>query len=618
MSWITVIWSMIASAILTLALLHLLVWLNQRRQWAHLFFSIAAIAVAVIAGMEFMGMRAASIEQMSTLLRWCHLPFLVIWVAIAFFVRFHFGTGRLWLAWTVCGLRTLALILSFTTGQNLFFREITRLKHVAIFGGETISIPQGVLNPWYVIGPLSTLALIVFVVDASVTHYRRGTDTGRRAFIISGSITLFLLASVAHAALVNTGMINSPYLASLSFMPIIIAMSYELSYDVLRSAQLAQRLQASEAGLRTSEQRMDLAMSAAELALWEWDIVHDEIWSTDKGRTLFGIARTERISFNLFLNSLYAEDREPVRLAVDKSLAGGGDYEGEYRVVLPDEQIRWFATRSHIEFNKLGLPLRMYGVSIDISRRKQAEVDAQKQRYELAHLSRVTMLGELSGALAHQLNQPLAAILSNAQAALRFLAPDAEALNEVRNILEDIVADDKRASDVIQRLRLLLRKDEVQSQPVDVNKVVRKVLKLVHGDLANRNMVANIDLAAQLPAIIGDRVLLQQVLLNLIMNGCEAAAHVEAVEHRQLYIHTLWNGDAVQVSVCDRGRGIAIDDMEHIFEPFFTTKPKGMGLGLSICRTIINAHNGQLWAVNNADCGASFYFTLPSYQGESA
>ena len=331
MSWITVAWSMMASAILTLALQHLFIWSNQRRQWAHLAFSIAAIAAAVVAGMEFMGMRAVNIEQMATLQRWVHLPVLVIWVAIVFFVRFYFNAGRLWLAWTVCGLRTLALTLSFTTGQSLFFREVTSLKHVTMFGGETISIPQGVLNPWYIVGPLSTLALIVFVVEASVTLWRRGTDTGRRAMIISSCITFFLLAAIIQPALVNAGLINSPYMVGLSFMSIIIAMSYELSYDVLRSSQLAKRL-------RISEHRMNLAIGAAELALWEWDIVHDEIWSTEKGRALFGIANRERISFDYLLNLLYAEDREPVRLAVDKSLASGEDYEGEYRVVLPDER----------------------------------------------------------------------------------------------------------------------------------------------------------------------------------------------------------------------------------------------------------------------------------------
>ena len=201
MSWITVVWSMMASSILTLAMLHLFIWFNQTRQWAHLFFAIAAVAVAVITGMEFMAMRAVSIEQMATLLRWAHLPLFVLWVAIVCFVRFYFDAGRLWLAWTVCGLRALAMILSFTTGQNLFFREITSLKHIAIFGGETITIAQGVLNPCYVFGPLSMLALVVFVVDTSVTLWRRRTDTGRRAVILSTCITFFLPAAAGHGAL---------------------------------------------------------------------------------------------------------------------------------------------------------------------------------------------------------------------------------------------------------------------------------------------------------------------------------------------------------------------------------------------------------------------------------
>jgi len=357
-------------------------------------------------------------------------------------------------------------------------------------------------------------------------------------------------------------------------------------------------------------------MSAAELALWEWDIVHDEIWSSDNGRALFGITKTERIDFDRFLSSVYSEDRERMGQAVDKSLAGDSGFEEEYRVMLPDGRIRWLGTRGHIEFNQRGLPLRMSGVSIDITRRKQAELDVLKQRNELAHLSRVTMLGELSGTLAHELNQPLAAILSNAQAALRFLAQDAEALNEVREILEDIVVDDKRAGEVIDRLRLLLRKEEVQHRPLDVNEVVQDVLKLVGSDLASRNIVVNLDLSSKLPAVIGDRVLLQQVLLNLILNGCDAVADTEIIEHHRLHIHTLRNGDAVQVSVVDQGRGISLDDMEHLFEPFYTTKPQGMGLGLSICRTIITAHNGQLLVTNNAGCGATFYFILPAYQAK--
>lgn len=562
-------------------------------------------------------MRSVNIEQIAILMRWVQLPLLVLWVAIVYFVRFYLKSGRTWLAWTVCSLRTLALILSFSTGQNLFFTEITHIKSIAIFGGETISIAQGILNPWYVAGPLSMLALVGFVVDASVTLWRRGTNTSRHRALIFSCFIFFLLVSVIHTALLNAGIINSPYFASLSFMPTIFAMSYDLSYDVLRAAQLAHRLQLSKTSLRISEQRMELAMSAAEMGLWEWDIIHDDIWSTNQGRELLGIARTETINFERFLGTFHVEDREPFKRAINNSLAGGDIFEGEYRVMLPDGLIRWLAIRSRIEFNPDGQPFRMYGVSIDITRRKQAELNVQKQRNELAHLSRVTMLGELSGSLAHELNQPLAAILSNAQAAQRILARKNADLDEIKEILKDIVTEDKRAGAVIQRLRLMLRKEEMYYQCLNVNEVVQEVLKFVHTDLANRNIVVNVNLDSKLPWVIGDLVQIQQVMLNLIMNSSEATAHAEHLEDRQLHIKTLNKGEVVQVSVSDQGHGIALDDMERIFEPFFTTKSQGLGLGLAICRTIINAHNGQLWAKNNAGCGASFYFTLPSTSGKN-
>jgi PAS domain S-box-containing protein len=609
---------MLVSTCLVLTLLHLFIWFRQPQQWAHLSFSIFAFAVAVITLMEFMSMRATNVDTISVLLRWVHLPVLIFFVAIVYFVHFFFGSGRIWLAWTACGLQVFTFVLGFTTGSNQFFTEMTGLKHVAIFGGETISIPEGVLNPWYMLGPLSVLPLIAFVIDASVSTWRRGSDTDRRrAVIFSGGIVFFLLLAPGHAALVNIGLINSPYIVGLSFMPTIFAMSFELSNDVLSAAQLAYRLQESESKLRKSEQRMALAAGAAELGMWEWDIVHDEIWSTDKGRTLFGITnKQERIGFDRFLNTLYAEDREPVKQMVEKALKDSGIYDTEYRVKLPDGQLRWFAARGRIEFDG-DSPLRMHGVAIDISRRKQAELEAQRQRNELAHLSRVTLLTELSGSLSHELNQPLAAILSNAQAALRFLGQDDPNLDEARDILKDIVDEDKRAGEVIHRLRLLLKKGEVQHQPLDVNDEVKEALQLLRCDLLNHNIAVNIDLAPELPAVIGDRVQIQQVLLNLLMNGCEAMSHSEITE-RQFRIKSAVIGRLVQVSIADQGRGITSGENERIFEPFFTTKAQGMGLGLSICRSIVTAHGGQLWAANNDDHGAGFHFTLPANFGANA
>ena len=225
------------------------------------------------------------------------------------------------------------------------------------------------------------------------------------------------------------------------------------------------------------------------------------------------------------------------------------------------------------------------------------------------------MLGELSGSLAHELNQPLTAILSNAQAGQRFLAHDNPDLNEIREILKDIVEEDKRAGEVIRRLRLLLKKGEVEQQLLDPNEVVREILKLVRSDLMNQEVAVLTELAPGLPPVKGDRVQLQQVLLNLVVNGCDAMSKNPARE-RQLVIFTrLKPGEGVRISVADRGVGFAPDHHDKVFEPFYTTKSHGLGLGLSVCRTIVKAHGGRLWATNNAGPGATFHFTLPVENG---
>jgi two-component system, LuxR family, sensor kinase FixL len=250
---------------------------------------------------------------------------------------------------------------------------------------------------------------------------------------------------------------------------------------------------------------------------------------------------------------------------------------------------------------------------VDISERKLAELEAARQRNELVHLSRVTTLGEFSSSLAHELSLPLAAILSNAQAAQRFLAHGGTDLAEVREILNDIVSEDKRAGEVIRRLRLLLKKGEVRQHSLGINEVVQDVLKLMRGDLVNQNVTVDIELAQNLPTVTGDPVQLQQVLLNLVVNACDAMTDCDTPERRLLVRTGMENGSsAVRVSVTDRGDSIPEEKMEQIFEPFFTTKAKGMGLGLSVCRTIIVAHQGKLWATNNADCGATFHFSLPT------
>ena len=261
--------------------------------------------------------------------------------------------------------------------------------------------------------------------------------------------------------------------------------------------------------------------------------------------------------------------------------------------------------------NERGIIIGASTIARDITARKKAEVEELQHRTELAHLSRVTMLGELSGSLAHELNQPLTAILSNAQAAKRFLEHDSVDLDEVRDILTDIVDQDIRAGEVIHRLRLLLKKGEVDQQPLDVNNTVQEVLKLIHGDLVNQSVTMHTQLAPALPTVKGDRVQLQQVLLNLVMNASDAMNKNSSTDRQMTVCMGLSDGEGVRFSVSDCGSGIAPDEFEQVFEPFFTTKPHGLGLGLSVCRTIISAHGGKLWAANNPERGMTFHFTVP-------
>jgi len=246
----------------------------------------------------------------------------------------------------------------------------------------------------------------------------------------------------------------------------------------------------------------------------------------------------------------------------------------------------------------------------DVTERKQAEHEARELREELAHVGRVTSLGALTGSLAHEINQPLASIMANAQAALRMIdAPEID-LPELRETLSDIVSDDRRAGEVLRRLRALLTKEVPEAKPLDVKSTMEEILQLVHSDVVMRRVALEVDFAPDLPPVRGDRVQLQQVALNLLINAFEAVQGLEG-ERRRVRLQASRQDGQVVISVVDQGRGVAEDDMLRVFEPFYTTKPDGMGLGLPICRTIAMSHGGALVAAANADTGMTFSLRLP-------
>lgn len=253
----------------------------------------------------------------------------------------------------------------------------------------------------------------------------------------------------------------------------------------------------------------------------------------------------------------------------------------------------------------------------DITERKLTQEEANRLREELAHLTRSATLGELTASLAHELGQPLTAILSNAQAAQRFLAGDTPDVEEIREIVKDIISDNQRASEVVHRLRALMKKEPMKLKPLQINEVIREVENLTKSDALIRNIVVELDLDVDLPEVLGDRIQLQQVMLNLLMNGFEAMMEKKP-EKRRLIIRTkLPNKESIEVAVKDSGQGIDKSKENELFEPFYSTKSEGLGMGLAIVRSTIETHGGRVWATNNRDHGATFHFTLPIEKGDA-
>jgi PAS domain S-box-containing protein len=288
----------------------------------------------------------------------------------------------------------------------------------------------------------------------------------------------------------------------------------------------------------------------------------------------------------------------------------------EEHITDAEGRVRWLQTVKRPIIESDGSAKQVLGASTDITRRKETEIELREQRAELAHVARISTMGELAASLAHELNQPLTAILSNAQAALRFLSGKPADIEEVREILQDIVKDNSRAGEVIRRMRALVKKEELEFASLDFASLIRDVVALVHSDAILLNVKLALELDENLPPVRGDKIQLQQVVLNLLLNAFDAMKDCPAGE-RDVKLQVEKRGAGlIQIAVSDCGTGLSGDKLDKIFQPFYTTKGEGLGMGLSICRSIVEAHGGHLWAENNADRGATFYFTVPVERGE--
>jgi PAS domain S-box-containing protein len=745
------------------------------------------------------------------------------------------------------------------SGANLTFSEMTGLGHVQFFG-ETVALGRGVVRGWVHLAELSSLLMVVFVADASISLWRKGQPGDRRrAIIVGGSNVFFVLVAQIVVVLFRQGITSSPYPVSLWFFPIVGAMAYELSYDLIRAAKLTRQLQTSEASLRESEERFGivadsapvliwmsgvdklctffnkrwleftgrsleqeigngwadgvhrddlqkclktyteafdvrksflmqyrlrrndgeyrwlsdqgvprynaqgeflgyigscvdvtrllrqqkaldqfeervaLAAEAAQLGVWEFDTATERIWVSDKVRQLFQFSPGDEITYSEFQKRVHPDDRAARDRVMRRTLHTHGSYETEYRILLGDGTVRWIAGRGRYLPEKDGKSARVLGVSMDITERKQAEelfqlateaspsgtvlVDHQgrillvnahieelfgyardeligkavdilvPERFARAHasdrtnffaapearamgagrelfgrrkdgrefpveiglnpiqtphglvvlanvvdisarlaaeevtrrnreqvelLGRVSLLGEMTASLAHELNQPLAAIVNNATAAMEYFKQGRLNPEKLRDILNDVVADGRRACDVMHNVRSAIKKGAAIRGRINLNDVVKAVTHMVQPDAAAQLCKIEMSLSPELPTIEGDPTQIQQVLINLIRNAFDAMCDAPT-SRRIVEIATNCNGDGtICVAVRDYGSGMSEATRERLFEQFFTTKEEGLGMGLAIARSIVEAHGGTIAAENANGGGARFYFRLPT------
>lgn len=837
-----------------MALLQFVVWSKHRAARASLVFSLGAVAVAVFAAMELALMRAETPAQFGTIARWIHVPGWLLIVSIVGFVRLYLNAGRRWLAWTVVAVRTLSLVLNFVVSPNINYREITALRRIP-FLGEFVSIPHGVPNPWMLVAQFSLLLLVIFVIDATITVWRRGT---RRQALVGGSMVLLVVLASAQAIAMTWGIVPMPLMVSLFYLILVAAMAFELSYDLIRAANLTRQLQASEASLRESEQRfrivadaapvliwmagvdklctffnkrwleftghsleqemgngwtegvhredlqkclktytdafdarkgfvmqyrlrrsdgeyrwisdngvprydadgaftgyigscvdvtdllrqerelhqfeerVALAAEAAQLGVWELDVTSERFWLSDKVRQLFQFPAESEISYGEFQKRVHPEDRATREGVMRQAMHTHGSYETEYRIVLPDGRIRWIGGRARCVADGTAKPTRLLGVSMDITERKQAEElfhlateaspsgtilvdeqgrillvnahtenlfgygreeligkdvellvptrfegahrtdrakffaapearamggrrelfarrkdgtefpveiglnpiqtlnglvvlanvvdisarlateeEARRQREQVELLGRASLLGEMTASLAHELNQPLGAMVNNATAALQYLEQNRLQPEQLQDILTDVVDDGRRAYDVMQNVRSAIKKGTAIRGPLNLNDVVKAVTLMVQPDATARSCKIEVSLASEVPTIEADPTQIQQVMINLLHNAFDAMRDTPH-GRRIVEIATDHNGDGtVSAAVRDYGSGISEATREHLFEQFFTTKEEGLGMGLAIVRSIIEAHGGSIAAENADEGGARFCFRLP-------
>jgi PAS domain S-box-containing protein len=439
---------------------------------------------------------------------------------------------------------------------------------------------------------------VVMGAAIPVMHY---TGMAAASFTPSG-----MPADLSHAVSIST--LGTAGIAAVTFIVLGLAL---LTSSVDRRFA-AQTLELQEEKLQRSEAYLAEAQRLTHTGSWAWGVAEGgALHLSDEWYRIYGFdPENGPPAFEERRQRTHPEDRAKWQGAIDRAIAEKSGYEVEFRILLPDGSVKHIHTVGHPVLNASGDLVQFVGSSTDITERKHAEEALRQAQTDLAHASRVTTMGELTASLAHEVNQPIAAAVTDANTCLRWLMRDQPDVEEAREAASRVVKDATRAAEIIARVRLVFKKGVAQRELVDVNELIGEMIILLRNEISRHSISVRTEMAEALPQVMGDRVQLQQVMMNLMMNGIDAMKDVDGT--RELIISSQRaENEQLMVSVSDTGVGLPSQQADRIFDAFFSTKAHGTGMGLRISRSIVESHGGRLWAADNSPCGASFQLILP-------